>query len=76
MERAARNQKTAWLEMRLEPEVKKRAEQLFYNCGITMSGAISLFLKQSLNANGLPFTISEKAPKDSPDETAQQSNII
>ena len=59
MERAAHNQKTAWLEIRLEPEVKRRAEQLFYRCGMTMSGAIGLFLKQSLNANGLPFQVTD-----------------
>jgi len=59
MERAAHNQKTAWLEIRLEPEVKRQAEQLFYRCGMTMSGAIGLFLKQSLNANGLPFQVTD-----------------
>ena len=50
--------------MRLEPEIKKRAEQLFYSCGMTMSGAIGLFLKQSLNANGLPFAVTEKTTED------------
>ena len=59
MEQAVHKQKTAWLEMRLEPEVKKRAEQLFYSCGLTMSGAIGLFLKQSLNANGLSIQVTD-----------------
>ena len=64
MEQAVHKQKTAWLEMRLEPEIKKRAEQLFYSCGMTMSGAISVFLKQSLNANGLPFAVTERTTED------------
>ena len=70
MERAAHNQKTAWLEMRLEPEIKRRAEQLFYSCGMTMSGAIGLFLKQSLNVNGLPFQVTEKEFPDSDESIA------
>ena len=64
MEQAVHKQKTAWLEMRLEPEIKKRAEQLFYRCGMTMSGAIGLFLKQSINANGLPFAVTENPDGD------------
>ncbi len=70
MEQAAHKQKTAWLEMRLEPEIKRRAEQLFYNCGMTMSGAIGLFLKQSLNANGLPFAIKENVDFDNSEDIA------
>jgi len=70
MEQAIHKQKTAWLEMRLEPEIKKRAEQLFYSCGLTMSGAIGLFLKQSLNANGLPFQVTEKAQSESKNDIA------
>ena len=70
MEQAVHKQKTAWLEMRLEPEVKRRAEQLFYSCGMTMSGAIGLFLKQSLNANGLPFAIKENADFDNSEDIA------
>ena len=40
------------------------AEELFYSCGMTMSGAISVFLKQSLNANGLPFAVTEMTTED------------
>jgi len=28
---------------------------------MTMSGAIGLFFKQSLNANGLPFAVTEQS---------------
>lgn len=47
--------------MRLDPRIKKDAELLFKNCGMTMSSAIGLFLKQSINAGGLPFDISGQA---------------
>lgn len=49
--------KTSWFEMRIEPDVKEQAEQLFYSCGLTMSGAISLFIHQSISTQGLPFTV-------------------
>ena len=41
-----------------------RTEQSFYSCSMTMSGAIELFLKQSLNANGLPFSVTERTAAD------------
>ncbi len=46
--------------MRIDPHTKAQAEQLFYNCGLTMSGAISLFIHQSLSAQGLPFNVHGK----------------
>jgi len=46
--------------MRIDPHTKAQAEQLFYNCGLTMSGAISLFIHQSLSAQGLPFNVYVK----------------
>ena len=56
--------KTATFRMRMNPQTKEQAEQLFYSCGMTMSGAIGLFLMQSLNANGLPFSVTERTAAD------------
>lgn len=46
--------------MRIDPHTKTQAEQLFYSCGLTMSGAISLFIHQFLSAQGLPFNVHSK----------------
>lgn len=51
--------------MRIDPHTKAQAEQLFYNCGLTMSGAISLFIHQSLSAQGLPFNVQVKDAQSS-----------
>ena len=56
--------KTGRVTVRVEPDVKEMAEQLFHSCGISMSDAINMFLHQSLKANGLPFTVDGSAKSD------------
>jgi DNA-damage-inducible protein J len=51
--------KTANLNIRIDPETKKGAEQLFSNFGITISDAVTIFLKQSLMVGGLPFELKQ-----------------
>ena len=41
--------------LRVESELKKNAESVFQNMGMTMPEAIRIFLKQSVNSSGLPF---------------------
>lgn len=50
--------KTGTFQMRINPAVKSRAEQVFAGCGMTMTDAINIFLQQSINAGGLPFIIT------------------
>jgi DNA-damage-inducible protein J len=47
--------KTANLNIRIDPETKSGAEQLFSSFGITVSDAVAIFLRQSLMVGGLPF---------------------
>ncbi len=49
--------------------MKAQAEQLFYSCGLTMSGAISLFIHQSISAQGLPFTVYGKEHSSENDDS-------
>ena len=51
--------KTANLNMRIDPQTKKGAEQLFSTFGITISDAINIFLRQSLMVGGLPFEMKQ-----------------
>jgi DNA-damage-inducible protein J len=53
--------KTASLNIRIDPETKHGAEQLFSQLGITITDAINIFLHQSLMAGGLPFEL--KVPR-------------
>jgi len=51
--------KTATLHMRIDPETKSNAEQLFSAFGITISDAVIIFLRQSLMVGGLPFEVRQ-----------------
>lgn len=53
--------KTANVNVRIEPEIKARAEELFANLGMTVSEAVNIFLYKSLLVEGLPFDV--KLPK-------------
>jgi DNA-damage-inducible protein J len=47
--------KTADLNIQIDSEMKNGAEQLFSSLGITLSDAVTIFLRQSLMTGGLPF---------------------
>ena len=49
---------TAPFQMRIKPEVKARAEDVFSAYGMTLTDAVNIFIQQSLNTNGLPFLLS------------------
>lgn len=44
----------------VDEELKKEAEALFDMVGLTMSEAISLFLRKCVSSNGLPFVVKMK----------------
>lgn len=50
--------KSATFQMRINPEVKQQAEALFATYGLTLTDAVNVFIRQSLNTNGLPFLLS------------------
>jgi len=56
--------KTANLYVRIEPEVKKQAEEILSTLGIPASNAITMFYKQIILNRGLPFEV--KVPADKP----------
>ena len=47
--------KTATLTVRLDSEVKKRAQKVLDKLGITTSQAVTMYFKQISAENGLPF---------------------
>ncbi|WP_240401716.1 type II toxin-antitoxin system RelB/DinJ family antitoxin [Lactobacillus iners] len=51
--------KTANINVRIEPEVKQQAEDLFSSFGISVTDAISIFLHTSIMEGGFPFTIRQ-----------------
>ena len=54
-------------QLRINRDVKNAAEDLFRQCGLTLTEAINLFIQQSLNSGGLPFEV-KSAPRLSREE--------
>lgn len=53
--------KTGTFEMRINPEIKERVEDIYAKCGMTLTDAINAFIQQSLNVEGLPFIITQNS---------------
>lgn len=49
--------KSSNLYVRIEPDVKEKAEKVFDALGISMSNAVGLFLKQVVINQGIPFEL-------------------
>ena len=45
----------ATVQVRLDEDTRKRASELFERMGLDIPTAIRMFLKQSIESNGLPF---------------------
>lgn len=53
--------KTEIISIRVTPQLKKAAENLFDNCGLSLSQACQVFLKQAIRVGGLPFDVKAEA---------------
>lgn len=51
-------EKTATVNVRVNPEVKRSAEEILESLGLSMSTAIEVFLRQVALTKGIPFSIS------------------
>ena len=50
--------KTSTFQMRINPEIKRRVEDVYARQGLTLTDAFNIFIQQSLNEDGLPFLAS------------------
>lgn len=56
--------RTSNITVRIEPEVKRQAEEVLGQLGIPMSNAVGLFLRQVIYQQGIPFDV--KLPENKP----------
>ncbi len=63
--------KTATIQTRVDPQVKKEAQKILKKLGITMSEAISMYLSQIALQRGVPFEL--KVPNKLTATTLQES---
>lgn len=62
----------AQINFRIDDKTKEKAEALFSSLGMTMSGAITIFINQSLDFQGIPFTIQKREAAARPIEDLLQ----
>ena len=53
---------TANVNISIDSALKQEAETLFDELGLTMSSAITVFLRSAVNHNGLPFEVRRFVP--------------
>lgn len=51
---------TTNINVRVDSELKSEAENLFSDIGLTMSSAITLFLRAAVNSDGIPFSLKRE----------------
>ena len=63
--------KTEMIRARMEPELKREAEQLFSTLGLSTTEAITLFYRQVTLHQGLPFAV--RVPNEETVEALKQA---
>lgn len=53
---------TTNINVRVDENLKKDADSLFNDLGLTMSSAITLFLRAAVNHDGIPFEVRRETP--------------
>ena len=53
---------TTNINIRIDSELKQSAEKLFDDLGLTMTSAITMFLKSAVNHDGIPFEVKRLTP--------------
>lgn len=52
------------MNIRMDSEVKKQAQELFAQFGLDMTTAINMFLRQSIREQGIPFQLKINTPNE------------
>ena len=53
---------TANITVRVDTSLKKDAENLFSDLGLSMTSAITMFLKSAVRHDGIPFEVKREKP--------------
>ena len=68
--------KTANINIRIDPETKSKAEELFSSFGITITDAINIFLRKSIMEGGLPFELKQPRYSTETELAMQEAKAI
>lgn len=68
--------KTANINMRIDPEIKSKAEKLFSSFGMSVTDAINIFLHKSIMEGGLPFEVKQTRYNAETEAAIQEARAI
>jgi DNA-damage-inducible protein J len=66
---------TTNLNIRIDADLKKQSESILNELGLTMSTALTVFLRQTVRSNGIPFEMRLNTPNDDTLAAIQDVNI-
>ena len=67
---------TANLSVRIDPELKAQAENLFADLGMSLTTAITVFFRQAVRENRIPFEIKRDTPTRATAAAAREAEAI
>ena len=68
--------KTAPINMRVNPQIKADAENIFSSLGMTLTEAINVFLHKSVMEGGLPFDVRQPRCNAETEASMQEARDI
>lgn len=67
---------TTNLTIRMDKELKEQAEQLFFELGMNMTTAFTIFVRQAVRQRKIPFEISLNTPNAETIAAMEEANRI
>ena len=68
--------RSAVMNLRIEPEIKAEAEELFASFGLTVTDAVNVFLRQSIMRGGFPFEVVRYKPNTVTQAAIKEAEIL
>ena len=62
--------------IRMNKDIKDKAQEMFSSLGLSMSTAINVFIQQSLNYGGIPFEIKTYEPNAETIEAIKEAEYM
>jgi len=66
---------TTNLNVRIDADLKKQSEDIFNELGLTMSTALTVFLRQTVRSKGIPFDMRLNIPNEETIAAIQDVNL-
>lgn len=57
--------------IRIDPNVKERANEVFDSLGLSLSAAVNMFLRAVIRTQGIPFDVCLEAASEKVDDDVQ-----